>query len=75
MTAILAEMCDLIQKSPYILGATKEMEHTHHDEHTCAKLLELMLDKPKASDIPQIRASPVLSFGADKPVDRRMKKN
>ena len=51
------------------------MEHTHHDEHTCAKILELMSDKLEADDIAQIRASPVLSFGADESVDRGMHEN
>ena len=71
----MSEVCALIQKSSKILGATKEMEQTHHDEHTCAKLLELMSDKLEASDVAQIRASPVLSFGADESVDRGMNEN
>ena len=71
----MPEVCALIQKSSKILGATKEMEQTHHDEHTCAKLLELMSDKLEASDVVQIRASPVLSFGADESVDRGMNEN
>ena len=51
----ISEACALIQKSSKVLGATKEMEHTHHDEHTFAKLSELMSDKPEASDVVQIR--------------------
>ena len=43
----MPEVCALIQKASKILGATLDMEQTHHDEHTCAKLLELMSDKTK----------------------------
>ena len=49
------------------------MEQTHHDEHTCKQLIALMSNQLEASDIAEIRASPVLSLGADESIDRGMK--
>ena len=59
------DTCILVEKSAEALGATREMEETHHDHHTCRELWGEMSKHITSEKRTQIRASPVLCVGLD----------